>query len=320
MCDNMIEISYNKIKENILAFDLETYLVLKSNAYGFGFRKILDIAIEASIYKFCVIDLMDAIYIKEKYPFARVLLLGVFDETQIYIYQRYDIEISINDLSDLDFLNISNLKVQLKINSGMNRYGISPEDIGRVLSIIDDKKLTLMGIYSHNATSNLRTIKEQKEAFFYAVKCVKNIDIHYAASGLMDDDFSIFNCKRIGANIYKDSLSVYGKIVKINYVFKDEYIGYDYSYKMENDGYIGIIDIGYADGLERNCSGFLVYINNRYYHLVGKACMNCCFVLIDEYINVLDKVHFISIYNPILNYERFFGKIKHEIYLRFLSK
>ena len=42
--------------------------------------------------------------------------------------------------------------------------------------------------------------------------------------------------------------------------------------------------------------------------------------VIDEYINVLDKVHFISIYNPILNYERFFGKIKHEIYLRYLSK
>ena len=97
----MININYEKIKENLLKFDLNTYLVLKSNAYGFGFRRVLDLAIEASLYKFCVIDLLDAIYIKEKYPFARVLLLGIFDSSSLLIYEQYGIEISINNIEEL---------------------------------------------------------------------------------------------------------------------------------------------------------------------------------------------------------------------------
>ena len=316
----MIEISYNKIKENILSFDLNTYLVLKSNAYGFGFRRILDIAVECSINKFCVIDLMDAIYIKEKYPFTRVLLLGIFDMDQILIYEKYDIELSINDIIEIEKLKEYKINVQLKINSGMNRFGINPTDIDRALTLISENNLKLVGIYSHNATNNKKIIKQQKEAFFYAAKKVNNIDIHYGASSLINEINTIYNSKRIGEAIYNNALNVYGKIVKINYVLKGEYIGYDYGYKMTKDGYIGIIDIGYADGLERKCEGFLVYIGKNYYPLIGKACMNYSFVLVDDSVKIFDKVHIISLYNNISNYENFFGKIKHEIYLRFLLK
>ena len=183
----MIEISYKKIKENILAFDLNDYLVLKSNAYGFGFRRVLDIAIEASIHKFCVIDLMEAIYIKEKYPFARVLLLGIFDPCSLPIYSRYNIEISINDIEEIESLKGYNMLVQLKVNTGMNRFGIAPYDINRALELIKENGLKLTGIYSHNATNITMTIKQQKEAFFYAIKNIKNIDIHYGASSLIND-------------------------------------------------------------------------------------------------------------------------------------
>lgn len=316
----MIKIDYEKIKENLLKFDLNTYLVLKSNAYGFGFRRVLDLAIEASLTKFCVIDFLDAIYIKDKYPFASVLLLGVFDIANLLIYEKNNIMISINDIDELELLKDSKVLIQLKINSGMNRFGLSPNEIERALVIIDKYKLNLVGIYSHNATSNKNIIKQQEEAFFYAIKNVYNIDIHYAASSLINEDNPLYNSKRIGAAIYENVLSVYGKIIKKNFVFKDEYIGYDYSYKMKEDGFIGVIDLGYADGLERNCEGFFVYINNNYYPLVGKSCMNHCFVLLDSDVKVSDIVHFISTNNNISNYQSFFGKIKHEIYLRFLSK
>ena len=316
----MIEISYEKIKENILKFDLNDYLVLKSNAYGFGFRRVLDIAVEASIYKFCVIDLMDAIYIKEKYPFARVLLLGVFDPSSLLIYYRYDIEISINDLSEIALLKGYSLNVQLKVNTGMNRFGIQACDVVRALELLKSNNLNLTGIYTHNATNSPLVIKQQKEAFFYALKEINDIDIHYAASSLLNDRDKSFNSKRIGEAIYNGALSIYGKIIKINFLYKNESIGYDYSYKMKEDGYIGIIDLGYADGLERNCGGYFVYINNCYYPLIGKACMNYSFVLIDENVELFDRVHFISNYNNIYNYQKHFGKIKHEIYIRFLSK
>lgn len=316
----MINIDYEKIKENLLKFDLNTYLVLKSNAYGFGFRRVLDLAVEASLTKFCVIDLLDAIYIKEVYPFTSVLLLGVFDISNLLIYEQNNIMISINDIEELELLKDTKVPIQLKVNTGMNRFGIRPSEIYRALTIIDKYKLNLVGIYSHNATSNKNIIKQQEEAFFYAIKNVYNIDIHFAATSLIDEENPLYISKRIGAGIYENALSVYGKIIKINYVYKDEYIGYDYSFQMKEDGYIGVIDLGYADGLERCCEGFMVYINNNYYKLVGKSCMNHSFVLIDSKVKIYDEVHFISLKNNINNYISFFGKIKHEIYLRFLSK
>ena len=73
--------------------------------------------------------------------------------------------------------------------------------------------------------------------------------------------------RRIGDAIYYNALNVYGRIVKVNYVYQSEYIGYDCGYQMPYDGYVGVIDIGYADGLARKCDGFTVYINNKYYYL-----------------------------------------------------
>jgi alanine racemase len=159
------------------------------------------------------------------------------------------------------------------------------------------------------------------EAFYYAVKDLNGIDIHFAASSLIDGKVHYQNCRRVGDILYHGALLISGKILKVNYINKGEYIGYDYSYQMKKNSYVGIIDIGYADGLERNCNGFSVCINNKYYYLIGKACMNSCFVLLnDEKVNVGSEVFFISCYNNILNYQQFFGKISHEIYLSFLKK
>ena len=203
----------------------------------------------------------------------------------------------------------------------MNRFGILPKDVNRCLAIINEMNLKLTGIYSHNAGSNKELINSQLESFYYAVKDLKDVDIHYAASSLIDNDIKYQTCKRIGDFIYQNAFTVTGKILKVNYVEKHEYIGYDYAYQMKKNAYIGVIDLGYADGLDRNCNGFLVYVRNKYYHLIGKACMNHSFVLLnDDKLDIGDIVHIISSYNNISNYERFFGKTRHEIYLSFLKK
>ena len=79
------------------------------------------------------------------------------------------------------------------------------------------------------------------------------------------------------------------------------------------DNYIAYI---FRSAISKNS----IYINNKYYQLIGKACMNYCFVMIDSNVGLGDVVHFISKYNNMNNYTSFFGKINHEVYLNFLSK
>ena len=76
MVVNIYKIDYKKIKDNILSLSKSDYLVVKSNAYGFGFKKVVDIAYKLGMKKFCILDLKDAIYLRKKYPDVIILLLG----------------------------------------------------------------------------------------------------------------------------------------------------------------------------------------------------------------------------------------------------
>lgn len=314
----MVEINYSVIESNICKCSKNDYLVLKSNAYGFNLDKVLEIAVKRDYHKFAIILLEDAIKIREYDNNAKILLLGVFDPKQIYTYERYNIDISINDLIEFKYLYMHKVNIQIAVNTGMNRFGINPEEVFKALMMIKKTSLNLTGIYSHNATSISNHIINQIEAFKYAIRGIDGIDIHYAASSLFLN--KSFNARRIGDLLYTNSFAVYGKIIKINKVKAGSYIGYEYAYKLKKTSYVGIIDFGYADGLVRKCSGLIVYIKNRYYHLIGLACMNHSFVLLnDDFHKVGEKVHFISSYNHIVNYEKFTGKTSHEIYFDFLK-
>ncbi len=314
------KIDYEKIKENILSLNKNDYLVLKSNAYGFGLKKVLKLALSLKMYKFALIDIKDCIYIKKYYPETIVLLLGVANDNDLSLCEKYNIEVTISDVNDIFKLLKYNLNVQIEINSGMNRFGIRNYQLEEVLKKLDDSSLNLVGLYSHNATKDLDHINEQVELFTNVIEHKNNLDFHFQSSSIKDLKLNCFTSKRIGNALYRDALRVIGRIIKINYCLIDEYIGYDYSYQFKENSFIGVINIGYADGLERGCEGFKVYINKNFYSLIGKACMNNCFVLLDSVDFLNSEVVFIGKENDISNYESFFNKISHEVYLSFLKK
>lgn len=309
------KIDYEEIKKNILDLNKSDYLVIKSNAYGFGFEKVLDIAYGCGMRKFCILSLEDAMYIKKRYKDTTVLLLGPFNERKLKEYEENEIVVTITRENDFPLLKETNIIYQVEINSGMNRFGLNEFDC---LKYINDERF--IGIYSHNATGYIEHINDQMQYFFDRVIYINNKDIHFAASNTKDLNIPFTTSRRIGCDIYKNSLTVYAKIIYINYCKKGSFIGYDYSYMLNEDGYIGVLDIGYADGLERNCEGFKVYLNGTFFSLVGKACMNHSFILLDkeEYLN--EEVIIIGKENNLENYLKYFAKIPHEVYLSYLKR
>ena len=79
-------------------------------------------------------------------------------------------------------------------------------------------------------------------------------------------------------------------------------------------------DLGYADGLERRCEGFLVYVKGKTFPLIGRACMNHSFVLLDEESYLNEEVTIIGGDNKLENYLGYFQKIPHEVYISFLKR
>ncbi len=294
-----------EIRKNLSKISDNNYLVLKSDAYGFGLKQILKEIKKTSLYKFCVINIDDAICIRKKIINAKILLITPFNEEYIHLYKKYKIELSINKISDVNVVLKYNLKYQIAINSGMNRFGLKE---------INEDMITenLTGIYSHNATDDLNHIQNQIVYFNEIIK-PKNIDIHFFASSHINLLYG--NCRRIGESIYTNSLLIKSSIIHYVYIKKGEYVGYDYTYKASNNMLIGVLDIGYADGLVRNCNNFKVYSNGKYYSLIGKSCMNHCFVKIDS--EKIKEVEIISENNPIENYSSHFNITKHEIFISY---
>ncbi len=300
------QVQLETIKYNLSKINNVHYLVLKSDAYGFGLNTIINIIKHTNLYKFCVININDAIVIRKKIKKAKILLITPFNYNCISIYKKYNIELSINTIEDFKYIKDKNIKYQLAINTGMNRYGL--RSINKEL-ITDN----LVGMYSHNATNEITHIQNQIIKLSDLLNDKLNLDIHYFSSSHQNLKYG--NCRRIGELIYNDSLIITANIVHYNYVEKGEYIGYDYSYVAAYDMLIGVLDIGYADGLVRNCNGFKVYSNGVYYELIGKSCMNNCFVLLNS--KEVKSVEIISCNNKIENYENFFNVTKHEIYIAF---
>ena len=113
--------------------------------------------------------------------------------------------------------------------------------------------------------------------------------------------------------IYKDCDSLIGNIVYIKKVYKNETVGYDGLYKFKKTSIIGICDIGYYNGVKRNYKGN-VFINNKYYKIVGRICMNQMFILIDDDVKKGDIVNIFGknisksdflYHNKMSNYESF---------------
>ena len=155
-------INLNNLKYNIKEIkkyynDYKYYIgVVKANAYGHGDRisKTLE---EAGINYLAVSSLEEAISVRN-YTKLPILCFGYVDPKDIEQVINNNITLSIisyDYYQELLKLN-KKIKVHLKINSGMNRFGI--KDKNKVKEIVDTLKesnIELEGIYTHLATSGV---------------------------------------------------------------------------------------------------------------------------------------------------------------------
>ena len=82
------------------------------------------------------------------------------------------------------------------------------------------------------------------------------------------------------------AMSLYSEIISVRKVCKDDVVGYN-TYKVENDGYIATIPIGYADGVTKDFQK--VYIKDATYKIVSDS-MDMIMVYSEEELKIGTKV------------------------------
>lgn len=86
------------------------------------------------------------------------------------------------------------------------------------------------------------------------------------------------------------ALSLHSQIITIKKVKKGQFVGYGAKYIASKDIKVGIMPIGFADGLIKANEGKYVSINNKKYQIIGEIGMDMTAVKIDDNVKLYDEV------------------------------
>lgn len=178
-------------------------------------------------------------------------------------------------------------RAHLKINTGMNRYGMNCSMLGRVCTLLKASRwVSVEGIYSHLYTNDLTISYAQRQLFLQSVEICRryfpNVTAHLSATygALLGKDFFL-DMVRIGLGLYgyspipapfllQKGMEIFAKVVDSKiYTFGG--VGYGNKVLEKGSG-LTALRIGYADGVlrkEKNGLGSGENLNN--------LCMDMCF-------------------------------------------
>lgn len=180
------------------------------------------------------------------------------------------------------------LRVHLKVNTGMNRYGMNGSMLGKVCTFLQhDRYLTVTGIYSHLYTHSRAVSERQKELFVKMLTICKryfpNVIAHLGATyGALQGQAYAFDMVRIGIGLYgylpcsteklslKKGMSTYAKSV-FSRTYSFGGVGYG-DVKKEKGTRFTLCRVGYADGVLRNRKNGVENFDKN----ANELCMDVC--------------------------------------------
>ena len=345
---DLSKIAYNFDYLKSRAKTAKIYCVVKSNAYGLGLIDVVKKLDCVGADGFIVADLSEAIKLRENGINKPIIILGYTHPNLAEKLAEFDLTQSVFNIDYLFLLKCAakkiskDIKVWLKVNTGFNRLGFLSKNTAVLKAALSFNNIVVKGIFAHlsdSAAATARTKKINKKQIkdfeqlinskiISEKKHEENIDISLFNSGGITKDYRLYDIIRAGAALYgigsvkdvKPALSVYACVMQINRLNKGESVGYDGAFKTKKNCKIAVLDIGYADGLNRILSKKArVYLNGSYAKIVGNICMNHCFIKLNknQWAKIGDKAEILGEHIKVKEMAHLSKTIDYEIYCRF---
>jgi alanine racemase len=309
---NTVEIDKRNLLFNFDFFKKETGLeiwpVLKSNAYGHGIKQVTKI-LEDRDFDYLVVDGYHEVLEIRKVTKRPVLMIGEIRNENFSRINWRNVTMMVGDRETIKALGKcgKKVKIHLKVNTGMNRQGIEVEEVEKIIKMIKKyPKLKLEGVFSHLAgVDDKKQIKKFEEVLKQVSESGLKIKYaHLAATaGVGKIKNPKINAIRLGIGLYglenkklKLVLSFKSCFTALRRIKSSEKVSYGGTWQAKKDTNIGVIPVGYNEGLDRRLSnkGFVKY-KNKFFPIVGRICMNMAMVnLGNTKAKLFDEVEVIS--------------------------
>ena len=313
-----IELDATRLKQNyrILSEASQPALsipVIKSNAYGHGFREIYSILQSERPSWLAVNYIEEGLQLRSLGYQGHVLVVGPPAPGLMSDAGQAKLDIIIGDFPSFQYWLESHPRprVHVKIDSGMSRQGFVAEEWQAAAEAFYPERSQVFGILSHFA--NVEDVlqheyaRQQVAAFKEARSIFKNkgfdLAAHIASSAstlLLDD--SHYNFTRNGISLYgfwpsgKTKLSYntnhselakllpvlswYTEVALCKTIKEGQFVGYGCTYRALKDTRIAVLPVGYYEGYPRLASGrgSYVLIRGKRCPIIGRVCMNMMMV------------------------------------------
>ena len=276
--------------------DCRLWAIVKANAYGHGIERAFEGLRGAD--GFALLDLDEAQRVRALGWRGPVLLLeGVFEARDLELCSRLDLWHTVHCNEQIDMLashktNVPH-RVFLKMNSGMNRLGFTPERYRSAWTRLDAlPQVDEISLITHFSDADGELGVDQQMAVFVAAtqELPGERSLCNSAATLRHGDLAS-DWVRPGIAIYgsapdfpqrsatdwnlQPAMTLSARIIATQEIRAGDSVGYGSTFVADHAMHIGIVACGYADGYPRVCpSGTPVLVNGVRSHTVGRVSMD----------------------------------------------
>jgi len=306
------EVNLDAIAQNIrnikklIGEKKELMAVVKGNAYGNDILEVSSVVLKNGASRLAVARLEEGIFLRKAGIAVPILILGLTLEQQAELLVSYSITPTVCEYEMIEKLSESaskkdkKVKVHLKVDTGMGRIGIFPND---VLDFIKKVKalgnVEIEGIFTHFSVADEKDKTYTEAQFKKFMEVLNNLEKEGFRIPLkhVGNSATLLDLPHMWLDLVRPGISVYGlypsrevkrtvklipahtfktRIVFLKELLAGEYIGYGCTYTTKKKRtVVASLPVGYADGYNRLLSNQgEVLIKGKRFPVIGRVCMD----------------------------------------------
>jgi alanine racemase len=298
-----MEIDLGRIRRNVgrlkQASGRELWGVVKANAYGHGAGPVGRALVEAGIHGLAVSGLEEALELRESGLACPILVLGGLRPEALPRASAEGLSVAVVGPEHLEAyaaaLPAHPVKLHLKLDTGMGRFGLLPSELGTQLPALRALGPWWDGVMGHFATADdpdTAFAQRQRRTFEECLQALEGLAFpqrHHGNSdallkGLLADDTHA----RPGLALYgltcvpegralglEPALSLVAEVARVKTVPAGTTVGYGRTFVAPGPMQIATLACGYADGYRRDLGNRAsVDFRGQRYPVVGRVSMD----------------------------------------------
>lgn len=285
--------------------DSEVIAVVKADGYGHGAVRSAAAALDGGATRLGVADIDEALALRRGGIDAPILAWLHAPGASFGEAASAAVELGISSFDQLLRASAAAsgdrpVGVQLKLETGLGRNGIAPEDYHVVFSeaarLERIGRLRVVGLFSHLSNTSADDDRAALRVFHDAVAAAATAGLapplrHIAAThAAIDLPEARLGCVRIGIGMYglspfagrtsaelglRPAMTLRAPIAAVRRVPAGHGVSYGYDHRTERETTLALVPLGYADGVPRAASGAgPVTIGGRRFRVAGRVAMD----------------------------------------------